>query len=77
LCGHKHKFGLNCLVKPDCQSHILGIQIRGVLSNCLAFEASDLQLQFESGLMKQDEGTECYITTPFTNVANDPNQRNN
>jgi len=89
LCGRKHKFGLNCQAVSDCRGGILDISIKylGSSSDCLAFEASELNLRLENGLMHKDGDNErfvlfgdnaylntSYMATPFTNVAGDPNR---
>jgi hypothetical protein len=50
LCGRKHKFGLNCQAVSDCRGRILDISIKygGALTDCLAFEASNLHSRLES-----------------------------
>ncbi len=89
MCGWKHKFGLNCRADSDCRGRILDISIKygGALSDCLAFEASELHTWLENGLMQQDGDKDrfvlfgdnaylntAYMVTPFTNVAGDPNR---
>jgi hypothetical protein len=55
LCGHKHKFGLNCQAVSDCTGHILDMSIiyGGSTADCLAFKGSDLYKLLENGLLKK------------------------
>ncbi len=73
----------------DCRDRILDISIKysGASLDCLSFEASELHIRLENGLMHQDgDGKDrfvlfgdnaylntAYMVTPFTNVAGDPN----
>jgi hypothetical protein len=79
LCGRKGKLCLNCQVVLDVRGRILDISIGygGSLSDCLAFERSELFERCEAGLMKNGKvlfGDNAYLNTqymatPYTNVS--------
>ncbi len=88
LCGHKHKFGLNCQTVSDCCGRILDIsnKCESTSSDCLAFEPSELHRCLENGLLQHDDGNvrlvlfgdntylnTPYMATPFTNVSGTAN----
>ena len=80
FCARKNKFGLNMQAVSDVRGRILDMSIKlgGASSDCLAFEASDLFQNLESGGLLQDGlvllGDNAYINspymaTPFPNVS--------
>jgi hypothetical protein len=79
FCGRKGKFGLNCQAVSDVRGRILDLPIRlpGALSDCIAFEGSDLYKRLEGGLLKNGLvlfGDNVYLNarymaTPFQNVS--------
>ena len=79
LCGRKGKFGLNCQAVSDVRGRILDLPIRflGALSDCIAFEGSNLYERLEGGLLKSGLvlfGDNAYLNarymaTPFPNVS--------
>ncbi len=78
LCGQKGKFSLNCQAL-SARGRILDISIvyGGALSDCLAFEGSDIYQQLECGLLHDNMvlfGDNAYLNlklmvTPFSNVS--------
>jgi hypothetical protein len=79
LCGHKHKFGLNCQAVYDVRGRFLDMSITygGLSSDCLAFEDSNLYKRLEQGLLRSgcvifgDNAylNTSYMATPYPNVA--------
>jgi hypothetical protein len=80
FCGHKGKFGLNCLAVSDICGQILDLLIGlpGMSLDCIAFKGSGLYERLEGGLLKNkglvlfgDNAylNTSYMTTPFPNVS--------
>ena len=79
FCGRKHKFGLNLQAVSDKNGRFLDVSIKkgGSSSDCLAFEASDLFLRLEDGLLSPglvlfgDNAylNTMYLATPYQNVS--------